>query len=258
MIDVAVNESVRRFQGAPNPHEVQVMSQSVRTPRRKAEQRAESLEQLLDAAEELFSKHGLHGVTIKDIADKVGVHKSLIHYYFNDKQDVFDKVMARRAPVTSGRRMDALDAYEKAVNGKPTVEGALRAFLDTDLDTYSTGGEGWRYFGALGAQLNNTPAWGAEVMDRLFDPVVLRLIGLLKQAMPHCAEEDIFWGYHFVTGALTLSLARTGRIDHLSGGLCRSDDFEAIKARMATFMAHGFVGMCESRAAQRSQTAPDD
>ena len=246
-------ESARRFRHAPNRPEVLAMSTPVRPPRRKAEQRAESLEQILDAAEELFSRHGLHGVTIKDIADKVGVHKSLVHYYFTDKQEVFDKVMARRAPVTSGRRMEALDAYEKSVNGKPTVEGALRAFLDTDLETYSAGGEGWRNFGALSAQINNTPAWGAEVMDRLFDPVVLRLIGLLKAAMPHCSEEDIFWGYHFVTGALTLSLARTGRIDHLSGGLCRSDDFDAIKARMATFMAHGFIGMCESRAAERSR-----
>ena len=232
------------------------MSAPARKPRRKAEQRAESLEQILDAAEELFSRHGLHGVTIKDIADKVGVHKSLVHYYFSDKQDVFDKVMARRAPITSGRRMDALDAYEQAVNGRPTVEGALRAFLDTDLDTYSTGGEGWRNFGALSAQINNTPAWGAEVMDRLFDPVVLRLIALLKQAMPDAAEEDIFWGYHFVTGALTLSLARTGRIDHLSDGLCRSDDFDAIKARMATFMANGFIGMCKDRAAARSRQTP--
>ena len=100
------------------------MPTPVQKPRRKAEQRAESLEQILDAAEELFSKHGLHGVTIKDIADQVGVHKSLVHYYFTDKQDVFDKVMARRAPITSGRRMDALDAYEKAANGRPTALAA--------------------------------------------------------------------------------------------------------------------------------------
>jgi hypothetical protein len=95
-------------------------------------------------------------------------------------------------------------------------------------------------------------------MDRLYDPVVLRLVGLLKKAMPDCAEEDIFWGYHFVTGALTLTLARTGRIDHLSGGLCRSDDFDAIKARMAAFMAHGFIGICEGRAAERRKTSGDD
>lgn len=248
---VSNTESARDMTATPDRPEVQAMTTPVRKPRRKAEQRAESLEQLLDAAEELFSQHGFYGVTVRDIAEKVGVHKSLVHYYFTDKQAVFDQVMARRAPVTSGRRMQALDAYEKAAAGKPTVEGALRAFLDTDLDTYSTGGDGWRHFGALSAQINNTPAWGAEVMDRLYDPVVLRLIGLLKQAMPEAAEEDIFWGYHFVTGALTLSLARTGRIDQLSGGKCRSDDFEAIKERMATFMAHGFIGVCRDRAAAR-------
>ena len=65
--------------------------------------------------------------------------------------------------------------------------------------------------------------------------------------MPDCAEEDIFWGYHFVTGALMLTLARTGRIDRLSGGLCRSDDYEAVKARMATFMAAGFRSICKRR-----------
>jgi AcrR family transcriptional regulator len=255
MTAVSIIESAPRHQGAPQRPEAQIMTTPPRKPRRKAEQRAESLEQLLDAAEELFSRHGFYGVTIKDIADKVGVHKSLIHYYFTDKQDVFDKVMARRAPVTSGRRMKALDSYETAAAGKPTVEGALRAFLDTDLDTYSTGGDGWRHFGALSAQINNTPAWGAEVMDRLYDPVVLRLIELLKQAMPDALDEDIFWGYHFVTGALTLSLARTGRIDHLSGGKCRSDDFEAIKARMAAFMAHGFIGVCRDRAEERRKRA---
>ena len=248
-------ESARFHTHMPDRFEVQAMTTPPRKPRRKAEQRAESLEQLLDAAEELFSRHGFYGVSIRDIAEKVGVHKSLIHYYFTDKQEVFDKVMARRAPVTSGRRMEALDAYDAASGGKPTVEGALRAFLDTDLDTYSHGGDGWRNFGALSAQINNTPVWGAEVMDRLYDPVVLRLIGLLKQAMPDAAEEDIFWGYHFVTGALTLSLARTGRIDHLSGGKCRSDDFDAIKERMAAFMAHGFIGVCRDRAAERQKQA---
>jgi AcrR family transcriptional regulator len=256
MTGLSVIESVRRYHDGPDRHEVQVMPTPPRTPRRKAQQRAESLEQILDAAEELFSQHGLHGVTVKDIADKVGVHKSLVHYYFTDKQEVFDRVMARRAPVTVGRRMEALDAYEALVGEAPTVEGALRAFLDTDLDTYSNGGDGWRHFGALSAQINNTPAWGAEVMDRLYDPVVLRLIALLKKAMPDCAEEDIFWGYHFVTGALTLTLARTGRIDHLSGGLCRSDDFDAIKTRMAAFMAHGFNGICQGRSAERRGEPP--
>jgi AcrR family transcriptional regulator len=210
----------------------------------KAERRAEMIEQILDTAEYLFSRHGLYGVTLKDVAKSVGVHHTLINYYFKDKKQLFDAVFSRRASVTSERRMKMLDEYELAVEGKPTVEGALRAFLDTDLDLYIEGGENWKNYAALGAQVANTPEWGAEMMDQHFDPVVLRLIGILKKALPDCAEEDIFWGYHFVTGALMLTLARTGRIDKLSGGLCRSDDFLAVKQRMATFMAAGFEAIC--------------
>jgi hypothetical protein len=143
--------------------------------------------------------------------------------------------------------MRALDEYEVATKGKPTVEGALRAFLDTDLDLYIEGGTRWKNYGALGAQVANTPEWGAELMDKHFDPVVLRLIGLLKRALPHCAEEDIFWGYHFVTGALLLTLARTGRIDKLSSGKCQSEDFAAVKKRMAKFMAGGFLAVCGAK-----------
>lgn len=211
---------------------------------RKAEQRAATMEQILDVAEELFSKHGLHGVTLKDVAKRVNVHHTLLNYYFTDKKALFDAVFARRAVVTSERRMQALDDYERSAGDEVTVEGALHAFLDTDLDTYINGGEGWRNYGKLGAQVANTPEWGADLMDQHFDPVVLRLISLLTKALPDCAEEDIFWGYHFVTGALMLTLARTGRIDKLSNGLCRSEDFLAVKERMAHFMAAGLRATC--------------
>jgi AcrR family transcriptional regulator len=214
--------------------------------RSKAEQRAESLEQILDAAEYLFSKHGLYGVTLKDVAQRVGVHTSLLHYYYDDKRALFDAVIDRRANVTISRRVAAMEAYEAECGGKPTVEGALRAYLDPDLELYLGGDEGWGNYAALGAQISNTPEGGA-VFDEHFDAVVLRLIALLKKAMPDCPDEDLFWGYHFVTGALMLTLARTGRIDRLSGGLCNSGDLTAIKSRMASFMAAGFISACESR-----------
>jgi len=215
---------------------------SKKTPRTKAEQRAETLEQILDSAEFLFSKHGLYGVTLRDVALKVGVHTSLMHYYFEDKFELFTQVFERRARVTSDRRIKALDQYEKDSGGKPTVAGALHAFLDTDFDLYTSGGDGWRNYGAFGSQLSNTPE-GAAMFDQHFDPVVLKLIGILRKALPDVPAEDIFWGYHFVTGSFMHSLSRSGRLDRLSNGLCRSDDLPAVKARMADFMAAGFLAL---------------
>lgn len=213
-----------------------------RIRRSKAEQRAESLEQILDAAEYLFSMNGFYGVTLRDVAQRVGIHTTLLHYYFKDKHDLFEAVFKRRAAVTCERRMAALQSYEAETGDRPTVEGALHAFLDSDFDLYIEGGEPWRNYAAFCARVSHSRE-GAEMMMAHFDPVVLKLVSILRRALPDLSEEDLFWGYEFVTGALMHIWARTGRIDRLSGGICRSDDIAAAKKRLAKFMAAGFIAL---------------
>ena len=94
------------------------------------------------------------------------------------------------------------------------------------------------------------------MMDLHFDPVVLKLIGILKKALPGCSDADIFWGYDFVTGALMHTLGRTGRIDRLSGGVCKSEDFAAVRERMAAFMAAGFIALCGKSRKAPSRSGP--
>jgi AcrR family transcriptional regulator len=215
--------------------------------RTRAEQRAASVKLILDTAEELFSQHGYFGVTIKDVADKMGIHAALIHYYYDGKKALFDAVFERRVDYAVTVRTAGLDAYEAEVGNQPTIEGALRAYYDGAFDVYINGDEGWRSFGRIFAQVNNAPGYGAEKMDTYFDPLVLRLIGLLKKALPDAKLEDLFWSFQFTSGAYTLILSRTGRIDRLSGGLCASDDFEAVRERFVTFMAGGLEALYKHR-----------
>jgi hypothetical protein len=63
--------------------------------------------------------------------------------------------------------------------------------------------------------------------------------------MPGAADADLYWSYHFLSGALTLSLSQTGRIDRLSGGVCASGDMEEILRRMVPFIAAGFRRVCQ-------------
>jgi AcrR family transcriptional regulator len=248
MAELRLNESILMEFGlaiSPDKEKGEVMLDGPapkRVRRSKAEQRAESLEQILDAAEYLFSKNGFYGVTLRDVAQRVGIHTTLLHYYFDDKHHLFEAVFKRRASVTCNRRMAALEQYEAEAGEHPTVEGALHAFLDPDFDLYIEGGEPWVNYAAFCARVSHSQE-GAEMMAANFDPVVLKLIGILKRALPDYSDEDIFWGYHFVTGALMNTLARTGRIDRLSGGICRSDDFPAVRKRIAEFMAAGFLAL---------------
>lgn len=49
-------------------------------------------EKILDAAKEVFMKYGLYGARMQDIADTAGINKALLHYYFRNKEKMFDKV----------------------------------------------------------------------------------------------------------------------------------------------------------------------
>jgi len=207
-------------------------------------------ERILDAAEEQFSAHGFWGVTIREVAEQAKVDTALLHYYFDTKRGLFDTVFARRAEIVNRERIDSIDAYEKAAGSGITVEGVIDAFLQPILERAAHGDAGWHNYFALIAQVNNTPAWGGETMARTFDTVIHRLIQALRRALPDADEQDLYWSYHFLSGALTLTLSQTGRIDRLSGGLCKSSDFPAISARMAPFIASGFETLCVARAAR--------
>jgi AcrR family transcriptional regulator len=196
-------------------------------------------ETILDAAEALFADHGFHGVTVREVARAAAVDPALLHYYFTSKRGLFDAAFLRRAAILNDERLAALDAYEAEAGEAMTVEGCLDAFMRPVMHWWAHGGSGWKSYFRLVALANNSPEWGGATMGQFFDPVIQRFIDLLRRVLPQARDEDLYWSWHFVSGALTHGFAETGRIDKLSGGVCRSDDVAAIAARMAPFMAAG-------------------
>ncbi len=205
---------------------------------------------ILDAAEALFGRHGFHGVTVREVAEESGVDPGLLTYYFESKRGLFDAVLNRRAEMTNANRLLSMARYEANARAL-TVEGCLQAYFEPILDFWENGGDGWRNYLRLIALVNNTPGWGGDTMTQYFDPVVQKLIELLRKALPSARDEDLYWSYHFVSGALSLSFAETGRIDQLSGGVCRSTDVDAIRKRLAPFLAVGFAELARRATRER-------
>jgi AcrR family transcriptional regulator len=216
-----------------------------RMPRTRKPRIAKS-DRILDVAEELFALHGFDGVTLRQIAKGAGVDVALASYHFGRKRDLFDAVFLRRAGTVNTARLEALHAVQAAAGRKgPTVEEVVEAFLHP-LEIAQEGADaGWRNYLALVAYVNNSPVWGREMMSRLFNELVQEFIVALRKALPGSRIEDVYWCYHYLSGALTLTLADTGRIDELSKGKCRSGDFKAAYDRMIPFIAAGFREVCK-------------
>lgn len=50
--------------------------------------------QILDAAEEVFQMKGMDGTRMQEIADKAGINKAMLHYYYRSKQLLFEAVFS--------------------------------------------------------------------------------------------------------------------------------------------------------------------
>jgi AcrR family transcriptional regulator len=201
-------------------------------------------DKLMDAAETLFARKGYHGASLRNITSAAGVDLALVNYHFGSKERLLAAVLERRGAALNEERLRRLAQVRlAAAPGAPSTEAVVDAFLDPILDRLAHAGPGWHRYFSLLAFVNNSPEWGRKLMGKTFDAVVREFIQAVMASLPQAAPEDIFWGYNFLTGALTLSLAETGRLDALSDGRCRSNDVAALKARLGPYVVAGLRGL---------------
>ncbi|RKQ71882.1 TetR family transcriptional regulator [Litorimonas taeanensis] len=199
---------------------------------------------ILDSAEALFAQYGYDGVTLRQITKRAGVDLALANYHFGPKRDLFNAVLERRADIVNSARFKALDECLQASKGAPSVEGIIDAYLRPLGEIQSSADDGLRHYLALIAYVNNSHEYGKEFMTQFFNPLVQRFIDALRQALPEADEQAIYWGYHYLSGALTLTFADTGRLDILSEGKASSSDFKTGYAHMIPFIAAGMRAIC--------------
>lgn len=86
----------------------------------------ETRERILAAADELFGALGFDATTTRDISDKSGVNKALIHYHFGTKDDLLHALLERHYA-----------AVGVALQGALGSGGSAREQMHALVDAYS-------------------------------------------------------------------------------------------------------------------------
>ena len=80
-------------------------------------------ERIYEAARKVFLKKGLAGARMQEIADEAGINKALLHYYFRNKEKlfegIFNEVILRLSIGVRGifeSNMDVLSKFKEFVN----------------------------------------------------------------------------------------------------------------------------------------------
>jgi AcrR family transcriptional regulator len=90
----------------------------------RAERQRQNREQLVDAAERMFSKQGFHATSIDAIAAEAGFTKGAVYSNFTSKEDLFFAVYERRVD----RRVEEM---EDAIRGATSTADALARLAPT-------------------------------------------------------------------------------------------------------------------------------
>ena len=53
---------------------------------------SETEKRILQAATEVFLQKGMGGARMQEIADKAGINKAMLHYYFRSKDRLYEQV----------------------------------------------------------------------------------------------------------------------------------------------------------------------
>ncbi len=84
-------------------------------------------EKIFEAATEVFEEKGLAGTRMQNIADKAGINKALLHYYFRSKDHLFEAVFTKLASKIFSR-------FTPIFDDKMSIEEKIRFFYREHIE----------------------------------------------------------------------------------------------------------------------------
>jgi len=193
------------------------------------------------AAERLFALHGFQNVSVRDITAEAGVNLASVNYHFGSKDALLFEIFRRRTAELNRERARMLHEANDRHGGKPPVREILEAYFAPPLRWSAPGNER-----AISIQfiIRARSEGTAQMRDVLRNDVshLARFADALIGARPDLAKEDVYWRLHFALGMLHNNrFAEFDRLHHLSGGLTREGDVDALLRRMVDFAEAGFL-----------------
>ena len=99
--------------------------------KREGQLPGDSTEQkIFDAAHEVFTQKGMDGAKMQEIADRAGINKALLHYYYRTKEKLYEAVV--RVIISK-----ALPAIWHVIESDLPLEEKIKRFIETYIGIIS-------------------------------------------------------------------------------------------------------------------------
>ncbi len=192
---------------------------------------------ILDAAEYLFSEHGVKGASLRAIVAHAGVNLAAVNYHFGSKKGLLEAVFARRTIPISEERLEMLAQCRDGEGRPPLLQQIISAFLEPGMRGHHGGATFARLRARMAADASDDTR---DLMARYFDHSSELFLNALADALPHLPPRDLHWRFHYMIGTMVYTMANTGRIQALTDNACDPADTDEALAYLVPFLAQAF------------------
>jgi AcrR family transcriptional regulator len=155
---------------------------------------ADTKTRLLDAAEELFAKHGFSKVSVRDLAAAAQVNAAAVNYHFQGKENLYREVITRRFVTQRNLTLEALEAALSAPSGERSLELVVEALVGGIMKGTIGHERGPTFLGLIARDmLEDTNLAHGHFFKELVVPVFRAFSNALKTTHPAIDDEALSW-----------------------------------------------------------------
>lgn len=211
--------------------------------------KGDSKKNLIAAAEALFAEKGFDASTTREIAAKSGDTLGTLSHHFGSKENILIEVVNQRFPKTHELRKSYREAFKKMSGGKSTLENAIASIVMPFMELAICGGEGWRNYTILIAQIIRGPnERHRKIIREIRHDHVQEYLGWMKEVLPHSSEDDIVYDYECVISMMIGTFIEF-EYNPKNGNLSqreRDSELTGVALRLMTVLIGGLKGQRKS------------
>jgi len=173
-----------------------------------SEEKHETKERLLDAAESLFACKGFDDVSIRELAAAADVNVAAVNYHFQGKENLFHQVIMRRFVVQRDCTLEALENVLSTTEN-PGVAPVIRALVEEYLKgTLSTPG-GSSFMMLLAREMHSQQNHSSTAFFReMVLPIFRAYSTALIDVRPGLQQDQVNWIMASIIGQIHHFVAR--------------------------------------------------
>jgi AcrR family transcriptional regulator len=200
---------------------------------------------IVEVAQELFSRYGYRGVSLRDIASRAGVSLTLLNHHFGAKHQLFVEVVSAWSGLVDESLVELKELAAKGP-GSAQVDDVVDALMASvaRLGEQPRGRE--IFWMNVRSRHDDDPIVSASLMQ-LFMPLARAFADALATVAPGAPREQLAWAYLFVRGALIERTVSTGWASAIAEADALSNDVQ-INASLRSFLIGGLRSLLSSGA----------